>query len=219
MWATPSKTSPHQSPNALRKKTQEEADTKIETYEQKNDSSKPINQVDERRIALEAKMKARFEKENKRLEENNLLNADLTEEKQLELMSQFEELRGRKTQLEITAPANTVSQLDNNMPYSKHQQQHFKVEDIDSKLKEIGEAKKRRSDERKLRELKNEEQERKKNEDVEKKRLQGINKFVFYAISNNIRLFCEVKSVFILPFVLSFYHFTVISILVKINLE
>ena len=45
--------------------------------------------------------------------------------------------------------------------------------ELESKMKEIGEAKKRKSDERKLRELKNEEQERKKNEHLEKKKAEG----------------------------------------------
>jgi len=187
MWAIPSKSSPRQSgqnsPHASRKNTQQQEETgaRMEPQEQRIDSSTQINEVDKRRAALEAKLKARFEKENKRLEEENLLNTNLSEEKQLELLSQVEELRGRKSQLEITAPTISASEMARSTPLSKYQQhQHSEVKKIESKLNEIGEAKKRRSDERKLRELKNEEQERKKNENIEKKRLQGI---IYYILN------------------------------------
>lgn len=52
---------------------------------------------DDRRAALEAKLKARFLQENKRLEEKNRLNGELSAEKEQELISQVEELRGMNT--------------------------------------------------------------------------------------------------------------------------
>ncbi|XP_066928346.1 putative leucine-rich repeat-containing protein DDB_G0290503 [Clytia hemisphaerica] len=132
-------------------------------------SSSDTSDKEARRAALEARLKARYQEENKRLEKENRLNGDLSEKKQMELISQVEELRGRNSQLSSQMDDLRGGNVDYVAPTGKGITTRESIE-LESKMKEIGEAKKRKSDEWKLRELKNEEQERKKNEHLEKKK-------------------------------------------------
>ena len=83
------------------------------------------NQVVDKRAALEAKLKARFQQENKRLENENRLTGELSPEKQQELISQVEEIRGRNTrQANHTENLNT-SQNDHEENTINHSNNKF----------------------------------------------------------------------------------------------
>lgn len=112
---------------------------------------------DPRRSALEARVKERFEKEQKRLEETNALDKEISPETHKELLEQMHELRKKN---------GTLNESGGNVLTHGSE----KDGEIISKLKEIGDVKKRRSDEMKLRELKNEQQERIKMEEEEEKK-------------------------------------------------
>lgn len=121
-------------------------------------------ETDARRSALEARVKARFEKEKKRLEEEKTLDKNISQETQNELLQQMQELRKKNGTTLHKGAGNNKTQIT-------RQKDRETNEDILSKLNEIGDAKKRNSDEKKLRELKNEKQERVKMEEHEQKKL------------------------------------------------